>query len=65
MKLWSYLFIVIIITVLLYFLAIVSATSKVLTSSFQHTLNSLVCLNVQIKQYPNNFYGHHYQSVSG
>ena len=28
MKLWAYLFIVIIITVLLYFLAIVSATSK-------------------------------------
>ena len=59
MKLWDYLFIVIIITtVLLCFLATVSATSKGTDLN-----NPLVCLNVQIKQYPNNFYRHHYQSV--
>ena len=36
---------------------------RALILSFQHTLNLLVCLNVQTKQYSKNFYGYHQQSV--
>ena len=44
------------ITVLLYFLAIAPAASIGIDLRFSAYL---MCLNVQIKQYPKNFYGHH------
>ena len=60
MKLWAYLFIVIIIIILLYYLTIVSTTSKETDLKFSaYSELGDVCLDVQIKQYPKNFYRHH------
>ena len=53
MKLWAYLFIVIIITVLLYFLAIVSATSMGIDlefSAYSELVGVSLCANKTISQ---------------
>ena len=42
--------------VLWYFWLLSQQLVRALTLSFKHTLNSLMCLNVQVKQYPKNFY---------